>query len=234
MKTGTLLYRAPSNRRGNDQMMRRIGRWSTTRSRRLGGLLALLALVALAGSLPSSFAGDSPPPAPPEKPPLDNPNVERGSAATAVLLTGFPPGAGCFQKIALLRLGERIGCWRPLRDPSHVPPLDRRYFHAVRDKTRMPTAIDVDETQFQQTMVDYDAVRKAQDTPPEVFLKEARPDLTFAHLFEDSWRYRGEVVAIKGHLRRVRRFVPDANLKSKTRRYLYECWLYHEESGGNP
>src|SRR5207248_8285472 len=140
----------------------RSGWRSTTRSRGLGGLLALVALVALAAGLPSSFAGD-PPPAPLEGPPLDNPQVQRGAGAAAVLWTGVPTGAGSFQRIALLSLGERIGCWA-LRDPSHVLPLDRRYFHAVRDGTPLPTAIKVDETQFQEAMVYYDAVRKANST----------------------------------------------------------------------
>src|SRR5262249_52759350 len=153
--------------------------------------------------------------------------------ATAVLFSGFPAGAGCLQRIGLLGLGERIGCWK-LRDLAHVLPLDRRYFEAVHDGTPAPTAIDLDEAQFQEAMVFYDAVRKADSTPAKVFLDDARPDLTFVHLFKESWRYRGEVVAIKGHLRRVRRFDPGASLKSKTLEYLYECWLYNDESGGNP
>src|SRR5437660_8278560 len=122
-------------------MMPRIGRWSTSRSRGLGGLLTLVALVALAAGLPAaSFAGDPPLPAPLERPPLDNPVVQRGAGASAVLLAGFPTGAGAFQQIALLRYGERLGCWA-LRDPSHVQPLDRRYFDAVRDGKPLPTAL---------------------------------------------------------------------------------------------
>jgi hypothetical protein len=166
--------------------------------------------------------------------PLIRLQVRQGAGATAVTLAGFPTSGGPFQQSALLAAGERAGYW-VLRDPSHVPPLDHKYFHAVHDRRPLPTAVEDSEAQTQEAFVYYEAVRKANETSADLFLKDARPEVTFAHVFQEPSRYRGEVVAIKGHLRRVRRFEPMEMVKSKDLKDLYECWLYNDEYGvGNP
>ncbi len=64
----------------------------------------------------------------------------------------------------------------------------------------------------------------------------ARRDVTFAHLFEEPAKYRGQVIHVEGRLRRVRRFdVPKFIQDSYGIRDLYEGWLFEPEVyGANP
>jgi hypothetical protein len=76
----------------------------------------------------------------------------------------------------------------------------------------------------------------AHTTPQEAFVRSARRDITYAHLFEEPAKYRGEVVHFRGRLKRVRRFdAPSFVRKSYDLPYAYEGWLFDPEvSGANP
>jgi hypothetical protein len=63
---------------------------------------------------------------------------------------------------------------------------------------------------------------------------QARTDLTFVHLFEEPAKYRGQLVTLKGRLRRLLRFDPPALPAKEGVPNLYEGWLYSSGSVANP
>lgn len=82
----------------------------------------------------------------------------------------------------------------------------------------------------------YHFLDKARQTEIESFLKDARHDITFSHLYkdpkQDPKKYRGQPVALSGIVRRALEFdIPDNAYGLKKR---YELWLYTEDSGKFP
>jgi len=75
-----------------------------------------------------------------------------------------------------------------------------------------------------------------QRTTPAALAKDARRDVTFAHLFEEPAKYRGQVIRVGGRLRRVRHFdAPKFIQDSYGIGKLYEGWLFETDVyGANP
>ena len=63
---------------------------------------------------------------------------------------------------------------------------------------------------------------------------QARADLAFVHLFEEPAKYRGQLVTLKGRLRRLWRFDPPALPAKEGVPNLYEGWLYANGTVTNP
>jgi hypothetical protein len=64
--------------------------------------------------------------------------------------------------------------------------------------------------------------------------KEARADLTFVHLWEEPAKYRGELITLKGHLRRLLRLDPTPLAAKEGVPAIYEGWLYADGNYTNP
>lgn len=81
------------------------------------------------------------------------------------------------------------------------------------------------------------ALIAANETSAQAFANSARHDVTFAHLFEEPEKYRGQVVHFEGRLVRLRRFDPPAEVRGDTFgiNNLYEGWIFDPEiHGANP
>jgi hypothetical protein len=76
----------------------------------------------------------------------------------------------------------------------------------------------------------------ANRTSPAALAQLSRRDVTFAHLFEEPQKYRGEVIHVEGRLRRVRRFdAPKFIEEAHGIKALYEGWLFEPDVyGANP
>jgi hypothetical protein len=76
----------------------------------------------------------------------------------------------------------------------------------------------------------------AHSTSAEIFANSTRRDITFAHLFQEPEKYRGEVVHYEGRMTRVRRFEPPRDIKSAyDLPYYYEGWIFDAKvHGANP
>jgi len=76
----------------------------------------------------------------------------------------------------------------------------------------------------------------AHTTTVEAFANSTRRDITFAHLFQEPEKYRGEVVHYEGRLTRVRRFETPRDIKSAYDiPYQYEGWIFDPlVHGANP
>ncbi|HMF15214.1 MAG TPA: hypothetical protein VKE94_23025 [Gemmataceae bacterium] len=66
----------------------------------------------------------------------------------------------------------------------------------------------------------------------EAFRKGASKDLTYAHVFNQPSRYRGQIVHVEGTLRQVRRFDPPATAKAAGVANLYEGWIFDPKRFG--
>ena len=82
----------------------------------------------------------------------------------------------------------------------------------------------------------YHFLDKARQAPTQRLLHDARRDVTFSHLYrdprEDPKRYRGQLLAVSGTVRRALAFDIPPNAYGLTKRY--ELWLFTEDSGKYP
>jgi hypothetical protein len=127
-----------------------------------------------------------------------------------------------------------------------VPPLRAELLDHVTDSAGMPVLpekppSDKDKARSRAYLIlcdewecYCDAVAKAAKTPPQVFAEYARPELTYAHLFNQPQEYRGQVVHFEGQLHRVRRYDPPMLLTQAGVQHLYEGWMFAKVYGANP
>jgi hypothetical protein len=64
--------------------------------------------------------------------------------------------------------------------------------------------------------------------------RAARRDLTYAHLFEEPGKYRGQIVHLEGRLRRLRRFDAPALAAKDGVPTIYEGWIFDDIYYKNP
>jgi hypothetical protein len=74
----------------------------------------------------------------------------------------------------------------------------------------------------------------AHKTPAQALARGARRDLTFAHLFEEPKKYRGQIVHIEGRLKRLRKFDAEPIAAKEGVSVLYEGWIFDESLYYNP
>jgi hypothetical protein len=110
---------------------------------------------------------------------------------------------------------------QPDNPPPSAPKLDLQDKH-VEDRAPI-RSMKENRDEF---LAYCDAVMTARFTPAAAFARSARRDLTFAHLFEQPKRYRGEVAHVEGRMRRVRHLEADSFLWSQGVHDLYEGWIF--------
>jgi hypothetical protein len=127
-----------------------------------------------------------------------------------------------------------------------VPPLRADLLDHVTDSAGLPvlpgkpppTADKAKERAYLILLDEWeaycDAVIKASRTPARTFAEHARPELTYAHLFNEPRKYRGQVVHFEGQLHRVRRYDPPQMLAQAGVQDLYEGWIFSKLYGLNP
>jgi hypothetical protein len=138
----------------------------------------------------------------------------------------------------------------PLAAPEgheHVPPLNPQLMDRVTDSRPLPELPEripgeKDKAQYAaylKLLDEYqaycEALVKASQSSPRAFADSANPELTYAHLFTEPHKYRGQVVHFEGRLKRVRRFDAPLMLAQAGVKDLYEGWLFSSERyGANP
>lgn len=82
----------------------------------------------------------------------------------------------------------------------------------------------------------YHFLDKARQAPTERLIADARRDITFSHLYKDPRneprKYRGQLVGLRGTVRRALAFDVEPNAYGLSRRY--EIWVFTEDSGKFP
>ncbi|MBI1322283.1 hypothetical protein GC170_03720 [bacterium] len=82
----------------------------------------------------------------------------------------------------------------------------------------------------------YHFLDKARQAEPERLIADARRDVTFAHLYKDPRndppKYRGQLIGLRGTVRRAVAYDVDPNAYGLKKRY--ELWIFTEDSGKFP
>jgi hypothetical protein len=154
------------------------------------------------------------------------------AAATSVSLHD-PQGTAVllvFGKGAMLWEDPGAGQAEKPVSPEKATPIDRALLAGVEDREPVRSA--------DQNPREYHAFNhvllKACRIPAEALAKAARRDLTYAHLFEEPAKYRGQIVHIEGRLRRLRKFDTNQEAANACVPVQYEGWIFDEHAYGNP
>ena len=130
--------------------------------------------------------------------------------------------------IGWLTLTWGICAQPPTHPPVEPPPpptakeLNKDLLKYLEDDARVRNE---DENPDEARAYDY-VVGFANRVPLDSFRSTARLDITFAHMLgEESYKYRGEVVHVRGQLKRIVDIGPTKGLKAEGIDHLYEAWL---------
>jgi hypothetical protein len=156
--------------------------------------------------------------------------IQAVAAAAATAATNDAVGT-----LSVLLAGKSFSIWEdapvpPQKDVSasdKASPIDPHLLAGVEDK--LPVQSAADEAQAYNYLL-----VQANATPVAAFAKGARRDLTFAHLFEEPGKYRGQIVHIAGRLGRLRRFDAPRMAAEQGVPVLYEGWIFGDASFSNP
>jgi hypothetical protein len=150
--------------------------------------------------------------------------VRAASAAVAVIGSTHPLAA-----VGMLTRGTETSIWNaepPLpgakaKSADVAPLIETDLLVKVRDKE--PIA-DLADNPDEVRAYNY-VMATASRVPDEIMLKNARRDLTYVHLFEDTEEYRGQLIYLEGYLKRLVRFEPSRQLKKEGIKDHYEGWI---------
>ncbi len=151
--------------------------------------------------------------------------IQVGTAS--LFLTGFGPLRGV-NELAMLQAGEDRDCW-VLINTDELRPFPPFFLKPgmIRDRNGIfngDPEIDV----YCQILA------LAHFTSAKAFAKAARHDVSYAHLFNEPERYRGQVVHVSGRLVRLRRFDPPDDARGLGVSDLYEGWIMTDRYNENP
>jgi hypothetical protein len=111
-----------------------------------------------------------------------------------------------------------------------APVLDRDLLAGVEDREPVRNS---DQNYYEARAYNYLLVQ-AHKAGVADLARVARRDLTFAHLFEEPEKYRGEIIHVEGRLKRLRRFdAPGVAVKEGVPT-LYEGWIFPDLYMSNP
>jgi hypothetical protein len=156
--------------------------------------------------------------------------------AQTLFLTGFTcvrdlPSA--LAELAVLQAGDdgrpdAVPCWS-LLDTDRVQPFPAAYKEPGVIRDGKDISLGLEETAAYSHIL-----TTAYYTSESAFRKAARGDLTYAQIFADPARYRGEVIHIIGRLKRLSRLGPPLEAKAQGVSDLYEAWIFNDAFGQNP
>ncbi len=145
-----------------------------------------------------------------------------------VLMPIGHPSTG-METLAILKIGDEEDFWS-LVNSEVVRPISIEMLERIKDEKPISGAVvdDLEASAYCQFVL------MAYQTAAEAFTQSARRDLTYADLMSQPKANRGEVVEVKGRLRRLRKvYVPQA-LQILGVAELYEGWVFQEIYGPNP
>jgi hypothetical protein len=139
-----------------------------------------------------------------------------------------------FTIVALRLRGHDLVVWGELEFAGdEAPDLNRHWLASARERDgkSMPNlAKDPDE--IPEADRDYcqlynQALVYAFRVPAEAFAKSAQgnENITFAHLYNETWKYRGKVIPVKGNLLRVREYDAPIGAQALGVKKFYEGWI---------
>lgn len=154
----------------------------------------------------------------------------RINAGTSLLfLTGFgPPAATPLTELSMLLACQQRDCW-VLLNTNELRPFPEFFLTPgfIRDRR----GIFVGEPEYEAF---WQVLVQAHYTSAKAFATSARRDVTYAHLFREPERYRGQVVHLSGRLVRLQRWTAPDEARAAGVANLYEAWIMTDAYGENP
>ena len=150
-----------------------------------------------------------------------------------------------FTIVALRLRGHSLVVWgEPEFAAEEAPDLNRHWLTSAadRDGKPMPDFRGKAPDEIPQADQDYyslinQALVYSFWTSPEAFARSAKgnENVTFSHMYNEIWKYRGKVVPVKGHLKRLyERDVPKATREAFGIKSMYEGWIAMPTYGTHP
>lgn len=149
--------------------------------------------------------------------------------AATLVLNGFDSaGPTPLIELATLQAGNDKDCWT-LIDTDRVRPFPDFCLKPgyIRDRH----GIFIGDQEYEAY---WRILVLAHYTSAKAFTQAARHDVTYAHLFNEPKRYRGQVVHLSGRLIRLLRFDPPDEARAQGVSDLYEGWIMTDAFGQNP
>jgi hypothetical protein len=153
------------------------------------------------------------------------------AAATSISSREMPTSAG------ILLVAQRQALWDAVADTgpaktssSSKVALDLELLAGIEDKAPVR---DASQNYYEFQSYNYVLVHAHKIAPAEL-AKNSRRDLTFAHLFEESQKYRGQLIHVEGRLKRLRKFDANRAAAKEGVPTIYEGWIFGDHSYGNP
>jgi hypothetical protein len=156
---------------------------------------------------------------------------QRTLAATATLLpVGSPHALGPFALLGVLQAGDAFGCWS-LVDTENLPRIPFDLLRRVRDEEPIPK-LDSGDLELDAYLV---ALLYSARYSEAAFRDKARK-ATFAEMFNEPRRLRGDVVVFSGEMVRLREADAPRQVGDKADfAHVYEGWVFnHDLYGPNP
>ena len=157
------------------------------------------------------------------------------AAATAAGAVGVRNSAGV---MGVLVMGKAMEIWDTLPPvpagkasaQNKAEPVDPAILAGVEDHSKVQGA----KENYDEFLAYNYLLVLAHKTPAPALAKGARHDLTFAHLFEEPEKYRGQIVHVEGRLKRLRKFDAARIAAREGVPVLYEAWVFDESLFYNP
>jgi hypothetical protein len=149
--------------------------------------------------------------------------------ASSLFLAGFGPAASTsLVELATLQAGDDESCW-DLLDTDRLRPFPPSLLEEgrIRDRKGIYNG-DPEIEAYNQILI------LAHYTSAKAFAAAARHDLSYANLFNEPERHRGQVVHVAGRLVKLRRFDPPDEARGAGVGDLYESWIMTDDFGENP
>jgi hypothetical protein len=149
--------------------------------------------------------------------------------AGSLFLAGFGPAAAApLVELATLQAGDDRSCW-DLINTDRLRPFPPLLIEEgrIRDRNGIFNG-DPEVEAYSQVLV------LAHYTSAKAFAQAARHDLSYANLFNEPERYRGQVVHVSGRLIKLLRFDPPDEARGAGVGDLYEGWIMTDDFGENP
>jgi hypothetical protein len=128
--------------------------------------------------------------------------------------------------VCIVLAGQRVGA----AEDAALVLIDRDLLLGVVDK--MPVQ-GWDQDEDEARAYNYVLV-KVSRTPVEALARNARADLTYAHLMEEPSKYRGALVHFEGRLRKLVQYDAPKLAAAEGVAQLYEAWIFGTTHYSNP
>jgi hypothetical protein len=159
--------------------------------------------------------------------------AQAAAAATSIVGLGNP-----FGTLGVLVTGQALDLWETMPAAlqenalasDRAPRIDPDVLAGIEDRAPVRSAAE----NYNEAQAYNYLLVQANTTSGAAFAKSARRDLTFAHLFEEPSKYRGQVVHIEGRLGRLRRFDAPRLAVKQGIPVIYEGWIFGDAYFSNP